>query len=154
MKLAHFLASRGLRQELIADLLPFIPREAPEASSGAFYDAASIMNPETWFCWPGQTRFVLVGQCANGDGVAIDSQEEPGAVFYVAHELVGSDRPLEEMVIRIAESPSQYVRGLQAADFPYDYWDARAQSAEQTAPPNRRPARPRAIRAARRGGGR
>jgi hypothetical protein len=154
MKLARYLASRGLREQVIEDLLPFIHRKMPEASSGAFYDAANIMDPERWFSWPGQTRFVLVGQCANGDGVAIDSQKEPGAVFYVAHELVDSKRPLEEVVIRVAESPSHYVQGLLAEDFPYDYWDARARGTEPTASPNRRPARRRAMRTPRRGGGR
>jgi hypothetical protein len=154
MKLAHYLASRGLRQQVIGELLPFIPSKPPEASPGAFYDAATIMNPQRWFCWPGQTRFVLVGQCPNGDGVAIDTQKEPGAVFYVAHELVGSNRPLEQVVIRVAGSPSHYAQGLLEPDFPYDYWDARARSTEPTASPNRRPARRRAIRTPRRGGGR
>ena len=154
MNLPRYLAYRGLAQNVIDELLPLIPAEMPEQSCGAFYDGASIVDAERWFYWPGQTRFVVVGQCPNGDGVAIDTQKEPGAVFYVAHELLGSDRPLEEVVTRVAASPSDYVHKLADEDFPYDYWEARARNTEPGAPPNRRPARQRTTRRLGRGGGR
>jgi hypothetical protein len=151
MNLGVYLLSRGLPQEAVDELLPYIPEEGQES---AFCDAASIMHPERWFYWPGQARFVPVGQCPNGDAVAIDTQKEPGAVFYVAHELLAGTRPLEEIVIRVADSPSDYVQKLRKDDFPFDYWEARTRSTEPTASPNRRPARRRAVRAPRRGGGR
>ena len=154
MNLARYLASRGLSQQVIDDLLPHIPGEMHEVSSDDFCDAASIMDPDRWFYWPGQTRFVLAGQCPNGDGVAIDTEKEPGAVFYVAHDLLGGDRPLEEMVIRVADSPSDYVHKRGADDFPWDYWEFKAGKTEPNASPNRRPARQRVVRAPRSGGGR
>jgi hypothetical protein len=149
MKLAHYLSSRGLTQQVINDLLPHIPRRNTEH---IFCDAAGIMNPDKWFYWPGQTRFIPVGQCPNGDAVAIDTQRDPGAVFYVAHELAGGDRPLEEIVVRVAKSPSEFIqRLLDDDDFPCDYWEARGRGTEPGAPPNRRPVRQRARR--RLGGG-
>jgi hypothetical protein len=154
MNLTRYLASHGLAQNVIDKLLPLVPTLMPERSCGTFYDAASIMNPDRWFHWPGQRRFVVLGQCPNGDGVAIDTEKEPGAVFYVAHELLGSDRPLDETAIRVAGSPSDYVQKLLEDDFPFDYWEARARNTVPGAPPNRRPARQRAVRAPRRGGGR
>jgi hypothetical protein len=64
--------------------------------------------------------------------VAIDTEKEPGAVFYVAGELLGSDRPLDEMAIRVAGSPPDYYRKLLEDDFPVDYWEARARIRRQT----------------------
>jgi hypothetical protein len=154
MDLSHYLASHGLAQNVIDELLPFVPAVMPERSCGTFYDAASIMNPDRWFAWPGQTRFVAVGQCVNGDGIAVDTEKEPGAVFYVAHELLGNDRPLDEMVIRVAGSPSDYVQKLLEGDFPFDYWEARARNTEPGASPSRRSGRGQAVRAPRRDGGR
>jgi hypothetical protein len=152
MKLARYLSSRGLTKEVINELLPYIPRGKNEH---VFFGAAAIMNPDKWFFWPGQTRFIPVGQCPNGDAVAIDSEKEPGAVFYIAHELTGSDRPPEEVVVLVAKSPSEFIqRFVDEPNFPYDYWEARSRNTEPGASPNRRPARQRAGRAARCGGGR
>ena len=91
---------------------------------------------------------------ANGDGVAIDTEKELGAVFYVAHELLCSDRPVDEMAIRVAGSPSDYVQRLLEDDFPSDYWEVRARNTEPGAPPNRRPAHQPVVWSPRRGGGR
>ena len=96
--------------------------------SDDFCDAARIMDPDRWFYWPHQTRFVLIGQCPNGDGVAIDTKVFPGVVFYVAHELLGEDRPTDNMVIRVADSPSDYVEKRGHDDFPWDYWEAKNSS--------------------------
>lgn len=151
MTIDEYLAARGLMQNVIRELRPYIPNGGDE---GAFYDATSIMDPDRWFYWPGRTRFILVGQCPNGDGIAIDTQKQPGAVFYVAHELVGSDRPLEETVIRVAGSPSDFVQKFLRDDFPYDYWEARVRITETGVLPNRRPASRQTIRRPRKGGGR
>jgi hypothetical protein len=152
MNLNGYLLSRGIPQKAINELLPYI---SPGGQESAFCDAESIMHPDNWFYWPGQRRFVPVGQCPNGDAVAIDTQKEPGSVFYVAHELLDEDQPLDEIVIRVAKSPTDFVqRFLEEDDFPYDYWEAKSRSTEPDAPPNRRPARRRASRAAWRGGGR
>lgn len=130
MTLSDYLLSRGLSQKVIEALLPHIPEHADD---GVFRDAASIMDPDRWFHWPGQTRFVLVGQCPNGDAVAIDTQKTPGAVFYVACELVGGEQPQDAVVICVAESPSDFVqRILDDDDFPCDYWEATSRSTEQT----------------------
>ena len=140
MNLSGYLLARGLPQEVIDDLLPYIPENGQDS---VFCDAATVMNPDRWFYWPGQTRFVLVGQCPNGDAVAIDAEKAPGAVFYVACELAGGDRPLEEVVIRVAESPSDFVqRFLDDDDFPYDYWEAKNRNTEPGAAPNGGPATP------------
>jgi hypothetical protein len=84
---------------------------------------------------------VVVGQCPNGDGVAVDTQKEPGAVFYVAHELLGRGRAIEDVVVRVADSPSDFIQKfLQDDGFPYDYWDAKRRNAEPGAAPNGGPA--------------
>ena len=138
MTLGDYLLSRGLSQEVIEELLPHIPEREDD---GVFCDMASIMNPDRCFYWPGQTRFVVVGQCPNGDGVAIDTQTKSGAVFYVAHELLGGDRPLEDVVVRVADSPSDFIQKFLDDDgFPYDYYDANSRNAEPCAAPNGGPA--------------
>ena len=138
MTLGDYLLSRRLPQKVIDELLPYIPEDSDD---GVFCDAASIMDPDRWFYWPSQTRFVLVGQCPNGDAVAIDTQKTPGAVFYVACELADGDRPQDEVVICVAESPSDFVqRFLDDDDFPYDYWEATSRNTEPGAAPNGGPA--------------
>ena len=132
MTLCEYLRSRGLLQKVVEELLRYIPDDADD---GVFCDAASIMDPDRWFYWPGQTRFVVVGQCSNGDGVAIDAQKQPGSVFYVAHELLGGDRPLDDLVIRVADSTSDFVqRFLEDDGFPHDYWEAKTQNTQPCAP--------------------
>jgi hypothetical protein len=136
MTIGDFLHSRGLSREAIEELLPWIPAHGED---GVFCDAARIMDADRWFYWPGQTRFVLVGQCPNGDAVAIDTQEHPGAVYYVAHEFLGGDRAIDDVVIRVAESPSDFVeRFIDNSDFPYDFFEARDQSTEPLRRANRR----------------
>ncbi|MBM3878308.1 MAG: hypothetical protein FJ387_01070 [Verrucomicrobia bacterium] len=140
MTLGDYLPSRGLSQKVIEELLPHIPEHADD---GVFCDMASIMAPDRCFYWPGQTRFVVVGHCPNGDGVALDTQEQPGAVFYVAHELLGGERALEDVVVRVAESPSDFLQKLlEDDDFPYDYCDAKSRNVEPGAAPNGGPATP------------
>jgi hypothetical protein len=134
MTLDDYLLSRGLSKKVIEEFLPHIPEDAGD---GVFSDAASIMDPDRWFYWPGQTRFVIVGQCPNGDGVAIDTQKQPGAVFYVAHELRGGDRVMEDVVVRVADSASDFIQKFLEDDgFPYDYWDAKRRNAEPDDGPN------------------
>lgn len=140
MTLADYLLSRGLSQKAIDELLPFIPEDS---NDNVFYNAATIMEPDRWFYWPGKTRFVLVGQCPNGDAVAIDTQSTPGAVFYAACELAGGDRPEDEVVICVAKSPTDFVhRFLNEDDFPYDYWEAAKRITEPNASPNGGPVDP------------
>jgi hypothetical protein len=85
---------------------------------------------------------------------SIRSGSRGGAVFYVAHDMLGGDRPLDEMVIRVADSPSAYVQRRGEEDFPWDYWEAKAGNTEPNASPYRRPARQRPVQTPRRGGGR
>ena len=89
-----------------------------------FCDSEKIMNSQNWFYWPNQTRFVLVGQCPNGDGVAIDTESSSGEVYYISHDLLHEER-LNDMIIKIAESPSDYVSKRNLEDFPWDFWEAK-----------------------------
>ena len=125
MNLIRYLTNRGVPQKAIDELLPRVPAKMQRLPSDDFCDAAKIMDPDKWFYWPDQTRFVVVGQCPNGDGVAIDTEDDAGAVFYVAHELLGAYWPLDEMVVRVADSPSDYVRKRGGDGFPSDYWEAK-----------------------------
>jgi hypothetical protein len=142
MTISAYLASRGVPQRTIDELLPHIPGRMQDLPSDDFCDAVAIIDPDRWFYWPGQTRFVMVGQCPNGDGVAIDTEKQPGAIFYVAHDLLGGDRSVDEMVIWVADSPFAYVRMRGKDDFPWDFWEAKARNTEPNAPPNGGPAQP------------
>jgi hypothetical protein len=123
MTLTDYLRSRSLSPKVIEELVANIPDQPDD---GLFHDAARVISPDAVFYWPGQTRFVVVGQCPNGDGIAIDSQSATGAVFYVAHGILGLGRPLDEVIVRVANSPTDFVqRFLNEDDFPYDYWEAK-----------------------------
>jgi hypothetical protein len=138
MTLANYLLSRGLSQKVIDELLPLIPEVS---DAGIFRDAASITAPDRWFYWPEQTCFIAVGQCPNGDAVAIDTHGHSGAVFYVAHELIGRAHKLEDIVVRVADSPAEFARRfLEEDEFPDDYWDAKTKRTEPSASPDGGPA--------------
>ncbi|NJL59128.1 MAG: hypothetical protein HC887_05255 [Desulfobacteraceae bacterium] len=118
-----WLKQRGLSQKTIEDLLPYIPETMNELPVDDFYDADSIMNSDRWFYWPDQTRFVLVGQCPNGDGVAIDTEINPGCIYYISHDLL-HDKSIEDIIVRVADSPSDYVKKRSLDDFTWDFWEA------------------------------
>ena len=124
MKLEIWLNKRGVTKETILDLLQHIPDEMQDMAIDDFCDAETIMKPDEWFYWPNQDRFVLVGQCPNGDGVAIDTKNKPGTIWYVAHELLEIESN-NEIIIEVADSPSDYVSKRDDDDFPWDYWDAK-----------------------------
>ena len=109
------------------ELIALLPRKMPKASCAFFYTATYIMNPDKCFYWPGQTRFVLVGACPNGDGIGIDTDIHPGAVYFISHEHVGSGAKIEDMTVKVADSPADYARRIYEGDddFPMDYWEAK-----------------------------
>ena len=123
----QFLLNRGLPADATDELIALLPRKMPKPSCAYFYDANHIMNPDKWFYWPGQLRFVLVGQCPNGDGIAIDTKVHPGAVFFISHEHVGGDAKQEDMTVQVAASPADYAHRIQmrGEEFPMDFWEAK-----------------------------
>jgi hypothetical protein len=68
--------------------------------------------------------FILVGSWPDGSCVAINSASENGAVFYKALDYLAANYPVEEMVIQVAESPSDWISKVCEDDFPYDYCEA------------------------------
>jgi hypothetical protein len=124
-KIRQWLKNRGLPEKIITDLLQYLPEQTNQLPIDDFNDAERIMHSDSWFYWPDQTRFIVVGGCPNGDAVAIDTEKEQGAIFYVAHELIGMEYALEEMVIKVASSPSDYVEKRSDDEFPWDYWEAK-----------------------------
>lgn len=124
MNLADWLKGRGLLVSTIEELLPLIPEEASDFSFGWFSPPQQILNSERWFHWPGQSRFVFVGQCPDGSGIAIDSTVVPGAVFYVSPDAIGTDPSSGEFTVQVADSPAQFALYAQADNFPVDYYEA------------------------------
>jgi hypothetical protein len=121
----QFLQDRGVPADAVRELVALLPRKMPEASCAYFYPAERIMDTDKWFYWPGQTRFVLVGQCPNGDGIGIDTKVHPGAMFFISHEHIGSEAQPEDMTVQVATSPADYARKIQGDDCPMDFWEAK-----------------------------
>jgi hypothetical protein len=65
-----------------------------------FEAPARIMDPDIWFYFPGNTRFVLIGSCPNGNAIALDVIEQPGAVFCSDHHRVHDAVVDQERAIR------------------------------------------------------
>lgn len=72
--------------------------------------------------------FVLVGGCPNGDLIGLDVAEEPGTVWYICHEVMHGS-PLREVSIRVAVDLNELFDGMEAGDFPYDYFEAKERAA-------------------------
>ena len=120
-RFSEWLGSRGVPQDGIDTLLEILPRCAD-----LFEPPEQIMQPDRWFSLPGNSRFVLLGSCPNGDADALDTTEQPGAVFFIDHERVHDEIPDSERAVRVADSLSDYLQScLDDPDFPYDYWEAK-----------------------------
>jgi hypothetical protein len=123
--LISYLVSCGVPRETVEELVPHVPKRMHDLPADDFCDASRITDSNQWFYWPNQTRFVLVGQCPNGDGVAIDTEENVGSIFYICHELIHTEKSIDEVVVQVADSPNDYVRKRGEPDFPWDFWEAR-----------------------------
>jgi hypothetical protein len=128
----QWFVEQGVPADAAAEVVALLPKTMPEAAIGFFYTEEYVRNPDKWFFCPDQNRFVLVGQCTNGDGIAIDTQANPGAVYYVCHDRVHQDCPIEDMVVSVASSPGDFAHAILEDDsFPADFWDAKEANTEQ-----------------------
>ncbi len=125
MKIREWLLAKGLTAEQIDDLLPLLPAEEPEIACGWFYNAERIMNQDTWFAISPQTQFVFLGQCPNGDGIAIDVEKLKGTIHYISHDLAWENDSLSGSSVCVAESIKEFADKSRKDDFPMDYWDAK-----------------------------
>jgi hypothetical protein len=118
---SDWLASRGVPRDGIDKLLELLPH-----SADLFETPERIMESDCWFNYPDNSRFVLLGSCPNGDAVAIDTADQPGAIFFIDHERVHDDIPDSERAARVANSLTDYVQScLDDPDFPCDYHEAK-----------------------------
>jgi hypothetical protein len=82
------------------------------------------MEPDVWFHFPGNTGFILVGSCPNGDAIGIDTIQKPGAVYFIDHERLHLG--IDEIAVCVADSLQEYVqKRSDVPDFPYDYHEAK-----------------------------
>ncbi|TWT79517.1 hypothetical protein CA13_09210 [Planctomycetes bacterium CA13] len=76
---------------------------------------------------PKSHGFVLIGYCPNGDSIAVDTDRDPGSIWYIGHETLGSV-PLRENAVRVGDDlRSVYYSIEHDPDFPCDYYTARGQ---------------------------
>lgn len=122
MPLSQFLLEQGLQKKVIDELIPHL---APDGECGFFWDAPTIMAPCEHCHLERVKGFILVGNCPDGSFVAIDTASENGAIYYIALEYLAANYPVEEMLVQVAESPSEWISKLcEDDDFPYDYHQA------------------------------
>lgn len=82
------------------------------------------MNPDLWFDWPDQSRFVFVGQCPGGPAITNDTRSVPGGVFYVSVDAIGSDPASCDYIVQVADSPADFAARCHSDDFPMGCYDA------------------------------
>ena len=115
-----WLAQRKLPLKTIASLMEHVGKK------GLFESAERIMNPDQWFHFPGNTRWVLIGSCPNGDAIALDTVREPGAVYFINHETVQSDIADDARTAKVADSLPEYLRAsVDDPACPFDYYEAK-----------------------------
>ena len=117
---SHWLLKHGVPQDAIGLFLVLTEKQ------GVFQTPEKIMDPDSWFYFPRNTRFVLVGSCPNGDGIALDTVTKPGAMFFIDHERLHDTIPDSERSVCVADTLEQYVqRSLDDPKFPSDYHEAK-----------------------------
>lgn len=84
-----------------------------------------IMQPDDWFYYPSNRRFILLGTCPNGDAIAPDTLENRGAIFFICRERVHEIVADSEVSVCVAETLDDYLNGCtENPDFPQDFRDA------------------------------
>jgi hypothetical protein len=74
---------------------------------------------------PKSHGFVLIGYCPNGDSIAVDTDRDPGSIWYIGHETLHSV-PLRDNAVRVGDDLRSVHRSIQRdPDFPFDYYTAR-----------------------------
>ena len=68
--------------------------------------------------------FIVVGECPNGDPIAISLAYELGTVWYICHETMHSE-PLREVAVLVAKDLTEMLEGIADVNFPFDYFEAR-----------------------------
>lgn len=115
-----WLKEHGLPADSIEALIKYAGK------AYVFETPARIMTPDIWFHFPGNTRFVLVGSCPNGDAIAVDTKDEPGAVYFIDHERVHENISDRERTVRVAASVPEYLQCCRDdPEFPFDYHGAK-----------------------------
>ena len=126
MKFKNWLAHRGVQEDSIRDLLVFLKYP------GLLECPKRIMNPDSWFYFPNNNnRFILIGSCPNGDGIAIDTGKNSNAVVYINHEYAGDkETPIQCKFIQVASSLIDFAKQSQDTSFPSDFYEAKNTKAE------------------------
>jgi hypothetical protein len=120
-KFEDWLKARGVPSESVATLSELA------GTKNLFETPARIMEPDSWFYFPGNTRFVLIGSSPNGDAIALDTKEQPGAVVFIDHDRVHDAVPDQERIIKVADSLPDYLQScIDDPDFPSDYDEAKS----------------------------
>jgi hypothetical protein len=120
-KFEDWLKTKGIPSESTAGLSELAGTE------NLFETPERIMAPDVWFYFPGNTRFVLIGSCPNGDAIALDTKEHPGAVFFIDHDRVHDAVPDQQRTIKVADSLPDYLEACVGdPDFPSDYGEAKS----------------------------
>ncbi len=65
-----------------------------------------------------------IGTCLNGDPIAVDFRDVPGAAGYVSHETMWDEEDVRTVFIPLARSLGGLARQLDSGTAPVDYFDA------------------------------
>ena len=101
---SDWLSDRKVSNDAIQLLLVLLKKP------NIFETAEKIMEPDSWFHYPNNQRFVLLGSCPNGDGIGLDTAEKPGAIFFICHERIQDDLPDSDKMICIADTLELYLQ--------------------------------------------
>jgi hypothetical protein len=86
---------------------------------------ASAKSEPRWLA----SGFLIIGSCGNGDPVALDLRDVPGAVCFLSHEVLWPDEHADPRAwsVQVAADLAEFVCGAwDLGAFPVDFWDARS----------------------------
>ena len=126
--LKSYLERQQVPLKVIKELFDNLPEKTPLESDGYFGSEKSIFNtnkPESWFNFQKNSGLLVVGFCPNGDPVVMDVKVNKGFIYYLSHEEMSDDLyTFEDISIKVANSPQDYINKKQQDSFPWDYWQA------------------------------
>ncbi len=99
----------------------FADRELIQRFVPSFSDIRELNNEQPLGTTAVENGFIVIGDCPDGDPIAIDMRTNPGSVHYITHEEIDEGSVISKMV---APDIRTFVRIMDEENVPYDYHEA------------------------------